>query len=205
MINGTLLCRLSDMSFMPCLMPCRKMSYLLHCPKMCNMSILPYDPNLVAYATIVDATISGQAARLHDPAGRLAKNLSGFQKSAHCGCPRLPVAMGSCNMIHCKMPGCCNFVLLLFSATFSLIYETFSLSCGFRPVQAANWAGFAKNLCQKSACHSFAASCRLDSSCATWPWLARKSLAIGIKMRHTRLLWFPWHGSTRIMLKPSEN
>jgi hypothetical protein len=48
------------------------------------------------------------------------------------------VTMGSCNLIHCKMPGCCNFVLRQFSATFSVNYETFSLSCGFRPVQAAN-------------------------------------------------------------------
>ena len=117
---------------------CRNMSYLLHHSKMCNMSYLPYDPNLVAYATIVDATIFAQAARLHDPGSGLAKNLSGFQKSARCGWPRWPVTMGSCNLIHCKMPGCCNFVLRQFSATFSVNYETFSLSCGFRPVQAAN-------------------------------------------------------------------
>jgi hypothetical protein len=102
------------------------------------MSYLPYDPNLVAYATIVDATISAQGPVVHDPAGWLAKNLSGFQKSARCGCPRLPVAMRSCNLIHCKMPGCCNFVLRQFSATFSVNYETFALSCDLRPVPAAN-------------------------------------------------------------------
>jgi hypothetical protein len=117
---------------------CRNMSYLLHCPKMCNMSILPYDPNLVAYATIVDATIFGQVPVVHDLADRLAKNLSGFQKSARCGWAQWPVTVGGYDLINCKMPGCCNFVMLLFSATFSLIYETFSLSCGFRPVQAAN-------------------------------------------------------------------
>jgi hypothetical protein len=102
------------------------------------MSFLPYGPNLVAYATIVDATIFGQVTRLHHPAGWLAKNLSGFQKSARCGWAQWPVTMVGYDLIHCKMLGCCNFVLRQFFATFSLIHETFSLSCGFRPVQAAN-------------------------------------------------------------------
>jgi hypothetical protein len=114
------------------------MTYLPHHPKMCDMSILPYDPNLVAYATIVDATISGQVTRLHDPAGRLAKNLSGFQKSVRCGWAQWPVTVSGYNLIHCKMPGCCNFVLRQFFATFSLIHETFALFPRFRPAQAAN-------------------------------------------------------------------
>jgi len=146
MNNGTLLCRLSDMSFMPCLMPCRGVAIPDHiivsfmpCLMPCrNMSYLPYGPNLVAYATIAATTISGQVTRLHDPAGRLAKNLSGFQKSARCGCPRLPVAMRSYRLIRfCELSDT-YFVLRQFFATFSLIHETFSLFARFRPVQAAN-------------------------------------------------------------------
>jgi hypothetical protein len=134
MNNGTLLCPLSDMSFMPC----RNMTFLLHDPKMCDMSILPYGTNLVAYATIVDATIFAQAAKVHDPAGWLAKNLSGFQKSAQWVWAQWPVTMVSYDLIDCKLPGCCNFIVRQFSATFSLIHETFSLFARFRPVQVAN-------------------------------------------------------------------
>jgi hypothetical protein len=102
------------------------------------MSYLPYDPNLVAYATIAATTISGQAAQVHDPAGWLAKNLSGFQKSVRCGWAQWPVTLVGYDLIHCKMPGCCNFVLRQFSATFSANYETFPLFARFRPVQVSN-------------------------------------------------------------------
>jgi hypothetical protein len=126
------------MSFMPCAVSAFNMSYLPHHPKMCDMSFLPYGPNLVAYATIVDATISAQVPVVHDPAGWLAKNLSGFQKSARCGRARLPVTMGNCNMIRLQNLSFSYFDLRQFSATFSVKYETFSLFASFRPVQAAN-------------------------------------------------------------------
>jgi hypothetical protein len=99
---------------------------------------VPVRPNLVAYATIVDATIFAQAAQVHDPAGWLAKNLSGFQKSAQWVWAHGPVAVVGYDLIDCKMPGSCYFVLRQFSATFSLIHETFALFAMFRPVQIAN-------------------------------------------------------------------
>ena len=131
MINGTLLCPLCDMSFMPC----RNMSYLIF---VYILRKVPGRPNLVAYATIAATTIFAQEAQVHDPAGWLAKNLSGFQKSVRCGWAQWPVTMVSYDLIDCKMPGCCNFVLRQFFATFSLIHETFSLFARFRPVQIAN-------------------------------------------------------------------
>jgi hypothetical protein len=93
---------------------------------------------LVAYATIVDATIFAQEAKVHDPGSGLAKNLSGFQKSVRCGCARLPVAMGSYPIIRFSELSNSYFDLRNFSATFSAKYETFSLNCGLRPVQVAN-------------------------------------------------------------------
>ena len=116
-------------------LPCRNMSYLTF---VYILRKVPVRPNLVAYATIVDATIFAQAAQVHDPAGWLAKNLSGFQKSVRCGWAQWPVAVGGYDLIDCKMPGCCNFVLRQFFATFSLIHETFALFAMFEPVQIAN-------------------------------------------------------------------
>jgi hypothetical protein len=114
------------------------MAYLPHDPKMCDMSILPYGPNLVAYATIVDATIFAQEAQVHDLAGRLAKNLSGFQKSAQWAWAQWPVTVVGYELIDCKMPGCCNFVLRQFFETFSLIHETFALFPRSASIQFAN-------------------------------------------------------------------
>jgi hypothetical protein len=93
---------------------------------------------LVAYATIVATTIFVQEAKVHDPGVNFAKNLSGFQKSVRCGWARLPVAMGRCNMIRLQNLFFSYFDLRQFFANFSAKYETFSLSCGFRLVQAAN-------------------------------------------------------------------
>jgi hypothetical protein len=93
---------------------------------------------LVAYATIVDATIFAQEAKVHDPAGRLAKNLSGFQKSVRCGWAQWPITVVGYDLIDCKMPGCCYFVLRQFFATFSLIHETFALFPRFASIQFAN-------------------------------------------------------------------